>query len=75
MATLADLRKRQEGMTQLQLATRLGVTPGTVYNWERGQGEPRASQVAALALALGVSADEIIRALPEQIEQSKKAAA
>ncbi len=66
MATLADLRDRQDHMTQLQLAMRLGVTPGTVYNWERGQGEPRASQVAQLALALGVSADEIIQALPEQ---------
>ena len=63
MATLKELREAA-GLTQLQLSARLGVTPGTVYNWERGQGEPKASQVAALARVLGVTADEVIEGLP-----------
>lgn len=59
-----DLKKirnlREEaGMTQLQLAVAIGVTPVTVYNWERGQHEPKASQVRALANVFGVSMDDI----------------
>lgn len=74
--TLADLRRAAGGMTQLQLAARLGVTPGTIYNWERGKGEPRARQVARLAQALGVTADAVLAALPEPPEgQSGKSRA
>lgn len=58
MKTIRDLR-RSAGMTQLELAVRLGVTPVTVYNWERGKYEPKASQLRALARVFGVSMDEI----------------
>jgi transcriptional regulator with XRE-family HTH domain len=47
------------GMTQLELAIRVGVTPVTVYNWERGKYEPRASQLRAVAQVFGVCMDEI----------------
>ena len=58
MKTIRQLRDEQ-GWTQLELANRIGVTPGTVYSWERGKFEPRASQLRALALAFGVSMDDI----------------
>ena len=58
MRTIRELREAA-GWTQLALATRLGVTPATVYNWERGKYEPRASQLRALAQAFGVSMDDI----------------
>lgn len=64
MRTLADLRKAAK-LTQLELAVRLGVTPSTVYNWERGMAEPRARQLGLLAEALGVTADEALASLPE----------
>ena len=47
MKTIRELRE-QRGETQLQLAVALGVTPTTVFNWERGQHEPKASQLRAL---------------------------
>ena len=47
------------------LAIKLGVTPSTVYNWERGTAEPRARQLGQLADALGVTADEVLKSLPE----------
>jgi transcriptional regulator with XRE-family HTH domain len=56
--SIRQLREEQ-GWTQLELANRIGVTPGTVYSWERGKFEPRASQLRALALAFGVSMDDI----------------
>jgi transcriptional regulator with XRE-family HTH domain len=46
-------------LTQLQLGNILGVTPVTVYNWERGQHMPTAPQLRALARVLGVSMDVI----------------
>lgn len=58
MKTIRQLRDEQ-GWTQLELANRIGVTPGTVYSWEKGKFEPRASQLRALALAFGVSMDDI----------------
>lgn len=58
MRTIRDLR-RSAGMTQLELANQIGVTPVTVYNWERGRYEPKASQLRALARIFGVSMDEI----------------
>ena len=58
MRTIRDLRQAR-GWTQLELANALGVTPATVFNWERGRYEPKASQLRALARAFGVSMDEI----------------
>jgi transcriptional regulator with XRE-family HTH domain len=56
--TIKDLRQAS-GLTQLELANRLGVTPSAVYNWERGRNEPSATNLRDLARALGVSMDEI----------------
>ena len=58
MQTIKELREGR-GWTQLQLGNMLGVTPVTVYNWERGQHMPTAPQLRALARAFGVSMDVI----------------
>jgi transcriptional regulator with XRE-family HTH domain len=58
MQTIRELRE-ERGWTQLQLGNMLGVTPVTVYNWERGQHMPTAPQLRALARAFGVSMDAI----------------
>lgn len=58
MKTIRQLRD-ERGETQLQLAIALGVTPATVYNWERGQFEPKASQLRALARHFDMSMDDI----------------
>ena len=56
--TIRELREAR-GWTQLELGNKLGVTPVTVYNWERGQHMPTAPQLRALASALTVSMDDI----------------
>ena len=58
MQTIRELRERA-GLTQAQLAARIGVTVGTVSGWERRINEPRASQLRALARVFGVSMDVI----------------
>ena len=62
MRTLRELREAA-GLTQLELANRLGVTPGTIYNWERGRGEPRARQSLELALILNASPAAVLEAV------------
>ena len=58
MKSLRTLREAK-GLTQAQLANAVGVAPSSVYNWERGKFEPRASQLRELARVLGVRMDEI----------------
>lgn len=58
MRTIRQLRE-ERGWTQLELATRLGVTTATVYNWERRHHEPRGTQLRALASIFDVSMDEL----------------
>ena len=72
MKTIKELRD-ERGWTQLDLAYRLGVSPSTIYNWERGRNEPRVSQMRELAGVLGVKMDEI--ELPAVEEVTKKLAA
>ena len=51
---LCELRKAK-GMTQKQVADRLGILPKTVSKWETGHGFPDVSMVSTLADILGVS--------------------
>ncbi len=51
---LRDLRK-SKGMTQKELAEKLGIVPKTVSKWETGHGFPDISTLSVLADALGVS--------------------
>jgi tetratricopeptide (TPR) repeat protein/transcriptional regulator with XRE-family HTH domain len=52
-------RRKAVGLTQEQLAERLGVERTTVVRWERGETQPRPGLRPRLARALGVSADRI----------------
>ena len=58
MKTIKELRD-ERGWTQLQLANKLGVTPVTVYNWERGKYEPAASMFRRIARIFETSMDAI----------------
>ena len=48
------------GLTQEQLAERLGITLGTVSKWERGSSEPDLSYIMELAELFHVSVDALI---------------
>ena len=56
---LCDLRKAK-GMTQKQVADKLGVLAKTVSKWETGHGFPDVSTLSALADILGVSERAIL---------------
>ena len=55
------LRKKRlnAGLSQAELAAMLGTVQSAVSAWESGEKMPRASQLPALAKALGCSIDEL----------------
>jgi transcriptional regulator with XRE-family HTH domain len=56
-----------QGMSLRQLATRVGVKPATVENWERGRSEPRANKLLMLAGILNVP---VLRLLDNENESA-----
>jgi transcriptional regulator with XRE-family HTH domain len=60
---LAEIR-RGRGLTQVELATKLGLSQPLVSQYERGDIRMHASLVAAFAKALRVSSDEILGLQP-----------
>ncbi|NLC25267.1 MAG: helix-turn-helix transcriptional regulator [Fastidiosipila sp.] len=56
---ISELRK-QQGLTQKDLAEKIGVTDKAVSRWETGRGFPDVSILEPLAKALNVSVTEIV---------------
>ena len=57
---IAELRK-QHGMTQLELAEKMGVTDKAVSKWERDLSCPDINTIPNLAEILGVSVEELMQ--------------
>jgi transcriptional regulator with XRE-family HTH domain len=62
--TIRELRT-ERGLSQGQLATRLGVSPGTIYSWEADRHRPDAARLRALAEVFGIGSDEIALVEPD----------
>ena len=56
---ISELRKAR-GLTQGQLAEKIGVTDKAVSKWETGRGFPDVSVLAPLAEALGTTITELV---------------
>ena len=61
---IAELRK-QHGMTQLELAEKMGVTDKAVSKWERDLSCPDINSIPDLAEILGVSVEELMQVKKE----------
>jgi putative transcriptional regulator len=55
----------RRGLSQEQLADKLGVSRQTIANIERGLNEPRVLLAVALAAVLGVAISELFRRGPK----------
>ena len=70
---IAELRK-QHGMTQLELAEKMGVTDKAVSKWERDLSCPDINSIPNLAEILGVSVEELMQVKKEaEVPVSKMA--
>lgn len=64
---IAELRK-EKGITQLELAEKMGVTDKAVSKWERDLSCPDINSLPMLADFLGVSVDELMQIKKETYE-------
>ena len=60
---IAD-RRKAVGLTQTQIAERMGVTPQAVSKWERGLAFPDLAYLDDLAKLLNVSMDTLLLGVP-----------
>ena len=63
--TIAALRKEQ-GLTQLDLAEKMGVTDKAVSKWERDLACPDVNSLPKLAQILNVTVEELMLAKPKE---------
>ena len=69
---VASLRK-QKGMTQLDLAAKMGVTDKAVSKWERDLSYPDVGSLPRLAEVFGISVDALMQVEPRaQTEEGKE---
>lgn len=68
---IASLRKEQ-GMTQLELAEKMGVTDKAVSKWERDLSCPDVNSLPKLAEVFGISVDELMQIRTETQQQAEK---
>lgn len=74
--TIRDLRK-QNGISQEQLAERLNVSRQSVSKWETGQSIPELDKISEMSVIFGVSTDYLINGVetkqnPSMINLSNK---
>jgi len=53
-------RRKEKGLTQMQLSERLGITDKAVSKWERGIAMPDSSIMLLLCDILGISVNELL---------------
>ncbi|MBS6395873.1 MAG: helix-turn-helix transcriptional regulator [Clostridiales bacterium] len=67
---IAALRK-EKGMTQLELAEKMGVTDKAVSKWERDLSFPDINSISRLSEILGVTIDELMQVKSDSKENVK----
>ncbi len=55
---IKEMRK-EKGLTQSELAVKMGVRPSAVANWEAGTRCPNARRIPELAAALGCAVGDL----------------
>lgn len=55
-----EAERARTGMTKVGLASAIGVSTGTIKNWQNGRTEIPASKIVALAALFGVSTDYLL---------------
>ena len=68
--TMVAALRKQRGMTQLELAEKMGVTDKAVSKWERDLSFPDVNSIPKLAEVLDVSVDELMQVKANAKENS-----
>ena len=72
--TIAELlgeARRWAGLTQGELAAKVGTTQSAISRWERGHDTPRADTLAALLRACGYEVDMVLRPVDTGVDRAQ----
>lgn len=58
--------RSEKGLTQKELATKLGITTGTIAEWEADESAPSLAELSRLCKTLNVSSDVLLEATTEE---------
>lgn len=70
---LYSLRK-SKGMTQQELADKLGVTNKAISKWETGEAFPETAQLVPLSDIFGVTVDDLLRGNEKALRETNQTA-
>ena len=70
-AEIVATKRKEKGMTQGELATKLGISPQAVSKWENGLGLPDVTLFPMLAETLDISLEELFGMEPPQRIEEK----
>lgn len=73
MGDIISALRRENGLTQKELADRLNITDKAVSKWERNVAYPDTATIPKLAEILGVSVEELMTAKAVPVPAHKKA--
>jgi DNA-binding XRE family transcriptional regulator len=68
---IASLREKA-GLTQVQLAVLVGVTPNTIQNWEKENGLDQLERYLRLAEVFGCNVSDLVEYVPAPEEEEAK---
>lgn len=60
LASNIRIHRKQAGLTQIELAEKLGVSIATLRRWEAGETAPTGTRIVEIAALLGISPDRLI---------------
>ena len=60
LATYIKSRRKNIGLTQKELASKVYVSTNTVARWERGENEPSWSDFLKLCVVLGMKMEDFV---------------
>ena len=66
------LKRKERGLSQEELASRLHVVRQTISKWEKGQSVPDAEQLIKLAVILETTVSELLGTQVENEEESSE---
>lgn len=67
--------RQRKGLSRTRLASLTGLSTPTLWAWETGKTQPRRSNLDAVAAALDVSVDELLRGAPPPARSPETASA
>ena len=73
MGEIISTLRKEKGMTQKDIADRLGITDKAVSKWERDIAFPDTATIPKLAEVLGVSVEELLQAKAAPVSAAGKA--